>query len=341
MLLGLVLSRPAAAATDEEKAGARAAAMEGLAAYNEKRWAEVLDLFTRAEELVHSPMHLLYIGRAHVELGNMVRAQEALMKASRQKLDPDSPPAFERARDTAAEELKALEPRIPYITLKLEGATRDAVTVTMDGDKIPSALVGVRRPVDPGNHTFEASGPGVQATPVTVSVSEAEKKEAVLVVKIDQAAAAAAAAKKENPAGSDKATGAAAGAGGPPGQDEGPAEEGPNALRIASYSALGVGALGFGLGIGFGLKANSKRDEANSLCDSRGCPESQKDAINAADSAANSASTMAVVGFVLGGVGLAAGATLFVLSTPKEKPPNAAFVRPWIGVGSAGVSGRF
>jgi len=43
----------AAAQTDEERAGARAAAQEGASAFREKRWADSIDLFTRAESLVH------------------------------------------------------------------------------------------------------------------------------------------------------------------------------------------------------------------------------------------------------------------------------------------------
>ena len=75
--LCLLSVRPAFAASDEEKAGARAAATQGQAAYEKKNWAEALDLFTRAESLVHSPVHLLYKARALVQLGQLVKAREA------------------------------------------------------------------------------------------------------------------------------------------------------------------------------------------------------------------------------------------------------------------------
>ncbi|MBM4364217.1 MAG: hypothetical protein FJ104_16175, partial [Deltaproteobacteria bacterium] len=180
----LLAPRPGAAATDEEKAGARAAAVEGVKAYGEGRWADVVDMFSRAEALVHSPMHQLYIGRANLKLGKLVLAREALLKASRERVEADSPPAFQRAKDEAAVELATLEPRIPYLTVKLEGGTSAEVTVTMDGAKVPAPLVGVPRPVDPGEHRFEASGPGVSGQPLVVTVSEGERKSASLAVTV-------------------------------------------------------------------------------------------------------------------------------------------------------------
>src|SRR5262245_55707147 len=51
----LLVAFGAQAQSDEERAGARAAAQEGASAFREKRWSDAIDLFTRAESLVHSP----------------------------------------------------------------------------------------------------------------------------------------------------------------------------------------------------------------------------------------------------------------------------------------------
>ena len=90
----------------------------------------------------------------------------------------------------------------------------------------------------------------------------------------------------------------------------------------------------------FGLKATSKRGEANDLCKPE-CPESKRSEIDSLDNSASSANAVAIVGFVAGGVGLAAGATLFFLSQPKKEAAPSAFVHPWIGLGSAGLAGKF
>ena len=73
LALALLTAAPMAdAQTNSERAGARAAAGEGLKAFNEGRHAEAIDLFTRAESLVHAPPHLLYIARANEKLGWLV-----------------------------------------------------------------------------------------------------------------------------------------------------------------------------------------------------------------------------------------------------------------------------
>ena len=53
----------------------------------------------------------------------------------------------------------------------------------------------------------------------------------------------------------------------------------------------------------------------------------------------NSMRTLSTVGFVIGGVGVAAGATL-LLTAPSNESARA-YVAPWVGVASAGVAGRF
>jgi hypothetical protein len=54
----------------------------------------------------------------------------------------------------------------------------------------------------------------------------------------------------------------------------------------------------------------------------------------------DAAKTLSLVGFALGGVGLAAGVTLFVLSNKKETAA-AARVEPYIGAGQLGLRGGF
>jgi hypothetical protein len=112
-------------------------------------------------------------------------------------------------------------------------------------------------------------------------------------------------------------------------------------MRIAAYSAFGMGAVGLGLGTVFLIKSSSKRSEADNLCTLPGgsCDRRNQPAIEQADSDADSARTIAIVGFVLGGAGAAAGALLLVLD--KGSDAKSASIRPWVGLGSAGISGRF
>src|SRR4051812_34405429 len=86
MALGLSLVAPSAwAQSDDDRAGARVAATEGVKALNDKRFADAADLFSRAESLVHSPVHLLYLARSQEKLGQLVKARENYTKIIREK----------------------------------------------------------------------------------------------------------------------------------------------------------------------------------------------------------------------------------------------------------------
>jgi hypothetical protein len=57
----------------------------------------------------------------------------------------------------------------------------------------------------------------------------------------------------------------------------------------------------------------------------------------------NTSRHVSTAGFILGGIGVAAGAVLFA-TAPKGAPRRASgapSIAPFIGVGSAGVSGSF
>src|SRR5258706_10178573 len=91
-LSGVLLHAPdVRAQTDEERAGARAAATQGADAFSQNRYADALDLFARAESLVHSPSHLLYMARSLEKLGKLVRARETYLKITRERLEPTAP----------------------------------------------------------------------------------------------------------------------------------------------------------------------------------------------------------------------------------------------------------
>src|ERR1043165_2423473 len=74
----------ASAQSDEQRAAARALALEGSRACADSRWQECVNLFQRAESVVHAPPHLLYMARAEEKLGHLVRARELYLKITRE-----------------------------------------------------------------------------------------------------------------------------------------------------------------------------------------------------------------------------------------------------------------
>jgi hypothetical protein len=349
---------PVASAQNEEvRAGARAAATEGARAFHDQKWAEAADLFSRAESLVHAPPHVLYLARAQVKLGQLVKAQENYNKIVREHLDASAPKPFHDAQSEAARELKDLEPRIPSVKTSVQGDAKN-LKVTMDDVAIPSALVGVLRPVDPGTHRFQASGDGQVSDVVTITVKEAARETVTLTLK--PGAPPPVAANAEPAAASPAAPTPAAPTATPPsGAPAAPAAVavdttsagGSNGTRVFSYVALGVGTAGVALATVFALGAKSKHDDADSLYNDQyhcgvpgNCSLTQQNEITDLDHQANNKKTLANVGLAVGIAGLAGGAVLFVMSSnggSEKTSARATNVGVWLGPGSAGLRGSF
>jgi tetratricopeptide (TPR) repeat protein len=322
----------AEAAPDEERAAARSLAQQGSEAFSAKRFADAVDMFERAESLIHSPVHLLYIARASVELGRLVKAQEAYIKISREQLAADAPAAFEKAVDQANAELEALRPRIASAKVKISGAEQATPQLLVDGQPVPAVLVGVPIPLDPGTHHFEARADGMTSAAADLTVAEGHQGELELVLVPAPSSAAASQPSSAVPA--------------PPAHDA--AGDGGNGdiLRYSAYGAFGLGAVGIGLGTVFALDASKKSKDADdrfAACKADGSCEAVDTEISAIDDDAATSRGIAITGFVVGGVGIAAGITLLVLAAGEDDDVASVSpqVRPWIGWGSAGLSGTF
>lgn len=336
-LLGL--SAPAFAQSDEQRAGARTLATEGAAAFNDGRFKEAVDLFGRAESLVHAPPHLLFMARAHAKLGQFVKAREAYMKIVKEQLAPNAPQAFRDAQTAAEEERKQVEPHIGRLLIKVEGGegAKD-LSVAVDGQPVSTVLLGVPQPMDPGTHTVTATATGFKAQPATVTLKDAGQGSVVLKLEVDASAPPPAAA----PAAAAPADGAALVTTNPGAPPSDSAPGGSNGMRIGSYVGFGVGAVGLALGTVFVLQSASKRSDADKEAEAcpceKGTPQAEK--IAGLDDDARSAQTLGIVGYVVGGVGIAAGVTLFILSSKKEEP-KTAYVSPYLGLGAVGLKGAF
>lgn len=319
LVLVLTTASSALAQSDDERAAARAAATKGAEALEQGRVEEALDLFSRAEAIIHAPPHLLYIARAHTKLGHLVKAHEAYVKITRETLGPNTPEAFREAQAIANTEAAELEPRIPTLKVDVEGAPAESVLLEIDGQKVPSAMIGLARPIDPGKHQIQAKTADSASDVVSVTLAERAHQS----VKLKLVAATW--------GGDDHVTASS----------EPAARKGS---RVPAFAALGVGAVGIVVGTVFVLQNHSKRGEADDLCPTGPCPESRRADVLRLDDEANTAATMAWVGYGVGAVGLGVGAFL-LLTTPgaSATPPPATGirVRPSVGFRSIGLGGVF
>jgi len=120
-------------------------------------------------------------------------------------------------------------------------------------------------------------------------------------------------------------------------------------LRVASYVALGLGAVGVGLGTYFLVDAFDKRDHADDVFDrcsqmALDCPEDAPlyGEAKSAEAAEADAFSRSRITYVAGGALLVTGVVLFFVSAPNgEAPQEEAALVPWLGPQGLGVSGRF
>ena len=173
-------ANPVAAETDRERATARRLASAGAKAYSAGDYDRAVDRLRRAEKLVHSPVHLLYIARAQRELGQLVSAQENFLKVTREDLDSNDPRPWRDAQRDARKELAKLEPRVPTVTIEVKGRGADEATVVIDGEDTPAELIGVAQPIDPGEHKVLVKAPGRRSKTVKFSIGEGETKAVTL-----------------------------------------------------------------------------------------------------------------------------------------------------------------
>lgn len=349
-ILALVLiAVPAGAQSDQERAAARAAANQGGDAFDAGRYEDALALFQNAERLVHALPHLLYIARSSEKLGKLVEAREAYLKIQRERLKPTDPEAFREAQAAADRELAALEPRLASVTVKLAGASAQEASVTVDGQPLSAALVGLPTPTNPGEHVFEARAAGKLAASQRVALAEGGKQVVTLTLEPDPNAAPAPA--------SPIAEGAVA-----PEPGAAPDVMRPDraasgsSLKVPAYIAFGVGAIGLGVGTVFIIGGSGDSSDAsdkfkaclaNNAEGDKACrdPVAEKE-IEDLDHSAARKKTLAAVGFAVGGAAIATGIVLLVLdkgSKPSaaQRAPSRPHVTPQIGFNYVGLSGSF
>lgn len=350
LVLGLAVSasglcnfgESAWAATDQERAGARSLATQAFDAYEKGEYERAIDLLERAESLVHAPAHWLYIGRSQEKLGRLVLAQEAYLKARREPLDEGSPAGFREAVSAASAALEALQPRIARITVQVTGIEPQEAVVTVDGTTVPSALVGVPMPVDPGVRQVTAAAPQMQSVSERIELAEGAERVVELHLAPDLTQPASTPPDQATVVGPEPLITT------PTSSDR----EQPGSEATLLYVGVGAAVVG-GVALGIGLNglsnASEPEDRAQALYEACnqprvGCSASQRRQIEAWDEEAAKKKGPAAAWLAVGATGIAAGATLLVLhfvqSSAPEAAPNVA-LRPWIGAQGVGISGTF
>lgn len=309
----------------EPTAADRENARAYMAAGREKRSAGdlkgALKAFQAANEIMHVPTTGIEVARTEAATGALIEAREDALQVARSPSRPDDPAPFAEARAAAQKLANELEPRIPSLRLSLKGATDAQVSV--DGEVLPSAALGLPRRVDPGAHVLVAKS-GSTERRVNVDVQEGESKE----VSIDLATAS----PSTNPPPVTELPPQEPVKPPPPPPIERPSSS--SGLVIVGGVLVGVGGVGLVVGAITGVMSLSETSTIKQQCMNNVCPPSQSGAI--AD--ARNLGIVSDIGFIAGGVVAALGITLAVVGATAHKSPKVS-----VGFGPTGVllSGSF
>jgi len=172
-------SPPVPAVPDADKDAARNLFKEGYELQAAGRYAEALERFKRSEQVYPAPTALLHIAECEAQLQRLVEAAETYRELTRQQLPAGSPPPFVAAQAQGAAELQQIEPRIPHVRITVAPENVPGVSVSVDGQPMNVALLGVDRAIDPGEHKVGATAPGYERTEVSIRVEERTPTQAV------------------------------------------------------------------------------------------------------------------------------------------------------------------
>lgn len=312
LLASILLARPAGAeSTPEDRAAADALYAEAGRLMLAERWAEACPKLEASLRLDPGIGTTLRLGHCYEKTGRT---------ASAWSLYNDAESMARKAQDKraaeAAQRAQQMEPLLSRIVLDVAPENQaGGVEIRRDGRVIDPGAWASAVPIDPGEHTLEASGPGRLAWKATIRIEARPGKTSVQVPPLQPAPPSA-------------------------------TPEGPRpywgAQRIAGAAIGGAGLLGLAMGAAMGGLAIEKNNASKADCDPkdpRRCTQAGADLRLKAGRFADQATGA----FIVGGVLAAAGITVF-LTAPKgedaKKTGQRFEVLPVIGSGTAGLGLR-
>jgi hypothetical protein len=306
-LISLCLALPAVGHAQPAPKEASQHFQRGLKLFDEQDFRAALIEFRRAFDIAPSPNVLYNIGQSCYQLQDYVCAQQTFDRYLREMGDKMAP---ERRKEIEAE-LGELKGRIAYLTIT---TTPPGAEVSIDENVMGKTPFTGPQPVSAGRRRITATLEGQPPVSKTIDVAGGDQAKITLTFSSPSApvASSAAPATTTSPP--------------PP----------PKNSPTSAYVSFGVGAVGLSVGSIFGLLALSSKSKLDDACSTpKSCPRSAQQDIDAL----KRNGTVSTLGFLVGAIGVGAGVVLLTTGSPAEARERG--VSPWIGLGSAGLTGRF
>ena len=298
VLLSLLTVSSLAPAQVSDPVVAEALFRDGRALFEAGRISEACRKFAESQRIDPRLGTLLNLASCHKDEAKFASAWEEYSEAVRMARRGNQ----KDREELALGEIRLLEAVLTRLVITAAGAV-PGQEVTLDGLAVRQETLGTPIPINPGEHKVEVKAPGYQ--PLTLPVV-AEKSRGNVTLEIPAL----------KPIGKEPAASKQAEPAAPPTV----ASSSLLTMRTGSYIALGVGAVGVGAGVVFGLRTLSKRDEAASRCPG-GPTQCDAEGKSLGDEAKQSA-TFSTIGVGVGVAGVATGVTLYLLS--RRSPPAVA-----------------
>ncbi len=305
--------------------------------------------FKAAHELANTPVTGIELARTYAELGMLTEAREVALAIDKIAVKPNESEKTKRARTDAVALADAVYPRIASLTIVLDNVLAGStVSVSVDGETLPSAAVGAPRKVNPGAHSVVASAGGPSTTS-NVSLGEGESRTVHITLELPAAPppppppepVVTAPPPVSNPVTASEPVPFA-----PVVRDAPATGLSPDLYKWAGIS-VGVGAGSVALGALFGAIVLDMQSTVSTHCNAfKQCDSTGLSAAKDAHGLATASTAFIAIGSGLVGVGIVLAVIGFATSgssSVKSAPPEKALliVTPTAGGISIGSAGTF
>jgi len=309
----LAIADGARAQSGASRASAEALFEEGRRLMAEGKLEEACRKLESSQRLDPGVGTLLNLADCYAKSGRTASAWAAFREAGSSARAQGSAEREAVARERAT----ALEPQLSYLTIvQWKG---QSVAITRNGEPVDPAMLDTPMPVDPGEHVVVAASPGKREWSTKVNVGPNGQRASVTIPILPDEPIVL-----QQPQPSDKPIDASASTSSP-----------GSTQRILAIGAGVVGVAGIVVGTIFGLNAGSKWDDAQKCEKDAMCPNA-----GTLSDDASSAATISTIGFVVGGLGLAGGAVLWLTAPSAESANDPDRANVSIGLGLQGLTVR-
>lgn len=318
----------------ENRAAAEVLFRDAKALADKEQYAEACPKFQESHRIDPKPGTILNLAVCHEKQGKVASAWldylEAASFAAR---------AGQKEREAFAREQAAqLDKSVPRLVVRVSEMT-PGIAVKLDGAAVSEGIWGSATPINPGDHTIEASAAGYTTWAKSIKIENAPGNTDIIIPKLE---AESAGPPLDKPKDRPKDGGTSPNL---PFKDKS-TDKPSSGFNAPLWVGVGLGAVGLAgmiYGTAYGVKTLNLRDAGNIECgppdDETFCTEKGLEL----QAQAAATAPYSTAGFIVGGIGLGAGAAMILLglrkTNTKTQAPNKAWVLPRMDRTGVGVWG--